>query len=1374
MPRSCSARWTALLSPRKLCRWWSIVVSSPFATDKTGTVDPSKQLGKGEGKLPDAVADTWLRWGKEQEGVRCDGNTCNSLKLSESTSSVLRRFPAPHIRKADRPDANESACDTVKDGIRGEAVEEYSMSVDALCATNSPRRSSSPQAVLARLRCFMPLFLRVDASAEQRAVLARRCRETEGANAGDFPAAADPYLLRVLRQVRVSWQPWVKAAQKSRLIARDTPGALTAFTEETPTHQGDARLLELLRRSTSTTAAQGDPSALNQVAFWRSEALVREAEQERSWRILLETVPEFYVSVDLVHTELLQRYPSEGARLWASWTRTTTTMAKGFGGEARADAPHATKNGGEEIRSSLKCDDAPLLEMTEDGCAVRTPSIELCLQRGCPARLLYGGQRHASVSLRDRYSLSQNTNYGPELMHLATSLLAATVPTTPTSLPDLRELFSEQIKDVWQQVSSTSSAPFKGKNKDSATHFERGVSFFSCVEVLLDHPDLAFALRIRDTARGVVRAGLPSPPREHDTHASRDSDNLLLVQLHPAFAHERRGGADVALRALLRVRAVHHLTGACTSLWHLRRTSCATACEANAGCVAFHVHYLRSLSDSVASSLLTQLCSACGERRSVASIEERAVCAVSCVGLGEVARQQMDAVEQEGLVFVVTEGLNRADAIVVMEPCRSILLTRLFGVAGELERAQEVAPIETEAGDVPRVLGALVRMLCGSAVVRVAPSRLFYMALPHRSGLTRLFGALPDAALASFCTLQHVACFAGYPMGEQLTTGEGADLLLAAAVCARHGVHFALAPEEGKQEGRKDADAERCLADVADAGSLAVAASFLLRDRRMEKDNVSDNYPSRFPFFSSRLQAAAAHNSSFADSLKAWAGSQGAMYDYNVALRLERYTDWLDRLIGTGNSLPLERPEVISETDMSDTSLSPAAARAALLRLVALYGPEPFPAAAVPAGTLVRTTRGSNESTELAGVHAVAATPFETSINTTTAASLSGTSSDEGTADNSDNAPSLSAAPEKHLSFDASLYDALLQDAAAVQLNVASTQTAKDHATLHTAPPQTPPTGKDEREAESHVAAVPPQPGAAEASVDVSQEEDTLQFYLSTIFGEDGGNGGCDDGLTSLTAAASPFAGPTADPRSTSRPSPVVDVVTASDRHPSPPSLPRGFVFGPRSRRMPRESAGEGHAGAMPGQPSRQRQCDNNRRAFGTSVVAAVPPYSPTHFPPFPSFHSSLASTLTSVPPSAALGAMSTVARFNPFAPQAAATRDSSRCSNVRESFTGSPLSFPPRTDRFSPPSPPSLPPAPPRPPPMPPTSGCVTERGENGVGTGAGADGGAANKKRPCLSNGTSDFLGIVSDAERLRLASMIVDILRGSSGSPPTPPRC
>lgn len=384
MPRSCSARWTALLSPRILCRWWSIVVSSPFATDKTGTVDPSKQLGKGEGKLPDAVADAWLRWGEEEEGVRCDGNTCNSLTLSESTSSVLRRFPAPHIRKADQPDANESACDTVKDGIGGEAVEEYSMSVDALCATNSPRRSSSPQAVLARLRCFMPLFLCVDASAEQRAMLARWCRETEGANAGDFPAAADPYLLRVLRQVRVSWQPWVKAAQKSRLIARDTPGALTAFTEETPTHQGDARLLELLRRSTSTTAAQGDPSVLNQVAFWRSEALVREPEQERSWRILLETVPEFYVSVNLVHTELLQRYPSEGARLWASWTRTTTTMAKGFGGEARADAPHATKNGGEEIRSALQCDDAPRLEMTEDGCAVRTSSIELCLQRGCP------------------------------------------------------------------------------------------------------------------------------------------------------------------------------------------------------------------------------------------------------------------------------------------------------------------------------------------------------------------------------------------------------------------------------------------------------------------------------------------------------------------------------------------------------------------------------------------------------------------------------------------------------------------------------------------------------------------------------------------------------------------------------------------------------------------------------------------------------------------------------------------------------------------------------------------------------------------------------------------------------------------------------
>ncbi|KAG5468726.1 hypothetical protein CUR178_01561 [Leishmania enriettii] len=212
----------------------------------------------------------------------------------------------------------------------------------------------------------------------------------------------------------------------------------------------------------------------------------------------------------------------------------------------------------------------PYVEASPCGAAVRAPSLEQCLQAGCPARLIDNPQ-HAPAALQERYALLRDDgDLGPRLMHMALAMVCAVVPTSPRPLSVARQIFQDlqqqqqclhQERDSYsREVAERAGAVV---SPAAAAAHRECARFFPCVEVLLDHPQPAFTVQIFDKATGRVCARFPVPC-EADTKAATPASRPqeLQVQLHPSFSHARRGMADVALSVLEKMKAMTMLAEA--------------------------------------------------------------------------------------------------------------------------------------------------------------------------------------------------------------------------------------------------------------------------------------------------------------------------------------------------------------------------------------------------------------------------------------------------------------------------------------------------------------------------------------------------------------------------------------------------------------------------------------------------------------------------------------------------------------------------------------------------------------------------------------------------------------------------------------------
>lgn len=1298
-------------------RWWvwekSRLLKCSPATTTTAVRAPARVTEQ----LPDTVVDILVRAARERD------NRTSSFTLAPSciARSALARLPPATEDKAslngdDTAALHEATPHTLSEASAVTVGALYDALQDTLwCNKDVASQTFIPlELFFMHLAHLAPLLVRLDATAHHFGTLFAYCNEALGVKAAGLRLATttNPYMQRLLRQTRVSWQPWVSAEQKARLIA----GASSELGPERPGQCAQTSLAAHHR------AANGhSPAPCGQFLS---------AEKERSWRLLLESVPPFFVAAELVRADMRDRHGDDGERLFDAWVSRRATFA--------ASAPSA-ESGLPLSGADATAHEEPFLEVTADGCAVRAPAREACLQAGCPPRLIYNTSPTRHSALRSRHALMNNARFGAELMHAATALLAMTVPSTSCGLEDVRRLFSLQQSNsaVREQLAAASSSARP-----------TCAAFFPCVEVLLEHPDLSFAVQIRERASGFARATLPNPMEEARGAPQHSIKDTLQIRLHPSFAHALRGSADVVLTTLQHQRRRRGFLDFGSGK-EARGGTSATSCRV-------HVHYVRDAADVVPAGFAVLLRSA-DDAAAAPTVTLRAVKGVVYVSSTAVRRATHEATsvarsEEQGLQLAFACTPTRVDVVVVPAACIPFFLERVRAASSSKEEGGDGEPL--------RLLDACARLLFDSALVTLAPSRCF-TGLSRPSSLLRLWVSLSDAALASLCTLEHVAHYAGYPVGSAVAASSDADQLIAAMIQRHHQVRFVTLQQEtdadtiqkGAEQGLSGSAEE-----VWEAATVCVAALLLCRCRERE---VSILTASQSTSTADRVMAM---SNPVVDVLNRWAGSAAAMRDYGVQLRLARYTRWL-RCMG----------EDASFATAADSPATAAAARVALEGLCAAYGPEPFPDVSWD----VRPVVGGDQGTcrEAAEVH--------THMNLSDAATLDAPRNDviTGTAAREDagerqQREDTAAAPapdSEQADVDVCLYDALLSEAAALQngsataLSVSPRPTPAEGTSTMAASVDEDKEQKQTREKDETAASARPSsssspPPLAEPT-DQQEQEDTLHFYLATVLGGD------TESTATTTTANPPQPQQQSPPSDTQRGRLEVPAVELPIPIRFPPRPPLSVMHG-----LDRPFMHRGNNGSSLGEDTGVWDGADGSTAAGSAATRQIPIEAPQQ--PFSLFRTagqatrcaggvgfasaspslrpaqsrSAALVSSSSPPAVAttrpLGGGTCVALFNPFGPQ------QQHQQQQEKNADGDLAPF------FSAPASTCPPPAPPAAPPMP-----------------SATDSGALPLPLPHVSSSPVytqdtplDFLGHVTAAEKLRLASLIIDVLRGSSGSGPS----
>jgi hypothetical protein len=181
-------------------------------------------------------------------------------------------------------------------------------------------------------------------------------------------------------------------------------------------------------------------------------------------------------------------------------------------------------------------------------------------------------------------------------------------------------------------------------------------------------------------------------------------------------------------------------------------------------------------------------------------LPSRVVMCVSSVDGSEGATQRGDEATAALVLAFAGEVARRVGVIVVADACAAALNTQLSLRANQLSASLAAQPVERHDGDaagVLGVLGVLASLIRNEAAINVASSSFFCgscSSVHRRGGLARLFATLPDAALLSWGTLQHLAFYTGHLMRSRMEGGQDPDLLLAAAANHRQVYSLRLPP----------------------------------------------------------------------------------------------------------------------------------------------------------------------------------------------------------------------------------------------------------------------------------------------------------------------------------------------------------------------------------------------------------------------------------------------------------------------------------------------------------------------------------------------------------------------------------------------------
>ncbi|CAG9582141.1 hypothetical protein LMJF_34_2640 [Leishmania major strain Friedlin] len=1312
------------------------------------------------------------------------------------------------------------------------------------CSLTAP---PSLEVFFVRLASFAPLFLCLTPTSHPgsaaRQDSAEMLLEYCAGMTASLYSTLHPFMRRLLRDVRVSWQPWLSSPKIARVIAAAAAGGSAdgdwGYERSVPEHVSPSSVcdsadssLEALRCLPGDGGRSGTRAGKHRYVCTSQDAVTA----ENAWQPLLEHVPPFFVATARVQASLRRAYSDAKAlRLldaWSSQSRLHATAPLDVVAHAECRNP-----------SRLRCKDSrcdgPYVEASPCGTAIRAPSPEQCLQAGCPAWLLYKPQ-HAPATLHEKYMLSHCVDdCGPWLMHMALALVCAVVPSTSQPLSVVRQIFSDHQRQqcsLWQQERYSEKAIEAADGLDIAPAAAHAAcaSFFPCVEVLLDHPQLAFAVQVTERSTGCVCARFPVPS-EAGARTAAPSNRLqeLQVQLHPSFSHAQRGRADAALSVLEKTHRItvlaevprpQHKRDAPFDISHV----CA---------VRFHdardgvlTESLEALLQLLEKELATTLAAG-----SVSDAEQAFFLGVSEVaGLGDEAPIRRDASttvhgaryapESPRLVLLLTAVHSDSRVMDVIAVEGRTLCSQLRRMRAD-DATTSGTDEEQVAATKDRLLPVLARVLQSPTLVKVLPSSAFVEdslcgahLLRQRgpSAVRWLLDSLRSEALTSVCSLEHIAHYVGYPVDGvmPLTLTSEADSLLASTILSRYrsAIDTTTTPQGSGSGGETRGSAleqSTSARVICGAATVSLAGSLLLQNHAQE-------HPLHMPH-----EERGKHNDGSATestlgmtllcALQRWAREPTLARQHGLALRLERFQRWLAHATAGNVDDLIAHSRASSDAAARHLPMGFAAEQRCLggrevtLRdLVSRFGPEPLPSPCWMRGRQTAHSRKVKRGCCDAGVATVKDT---------------GDQIVKAKRSDSEERPSLPfpaelSASEGHVDVDALVHDALVREAAAVLQAVARhaspTKIADSDAATSTplhndaGLPLTPKEASTDA-ACSRLPSPPCSPrsdACATSGAGAPVEEDSLQSYLSTLFDEADarptattslqrpGPAAQSSALTSSaqrpegeTTGADPVGAPNMVPslRSTTAVSGATDLSTdhlpaAPASHPAacgfegsgrddPPTakapvsstlaLPMGFLYGPasvittsKSFAAPRLASAKSGAGELshplnfPVSPGLYGSREAPRQGWppppnqSASIMESAKSA--------PSSRQSPSEVLTTYHPPSLDANFAPVARFDRFAPW---RQSAPSAPNPQDS----PPSPPPQSPFSSPCAMPST---------------CQNE---------------SAQPPRPAsLSSATptgsslQTFFSFDSkDAERLRLRSLLVDTLRGTTKRPPPSPR-
>ncbi|CCW60667.1 unnamed protein product [Phytomonas sp. EM1] len=296
----------------------------------------------------------------------------------------------------------------------------------------------------------------------------------------------------VMRSLIVGWQPWVRPGLRRKLAANSHKFSFSIFKLVPPSDRTNGMYLDTV-------------------------------ELQCKWKALLHLVPPHFISVESLKARLLNQ---------------TTTPIQNTMNRPNHD---------QGVFTSLQWQDftqqSPLfhgLEWSLDQYSLRLASCEECINAGCKPDLLqvcYGAANANDDQAVGVSTLPLPLHQRPVLFYAALGLIAQAVPTFFTPLDIVQRRYASQSRAALKELRERSASPDISGSSLTDEEFQWLERHFSHLEPLLDHPDLRFAVEVRDAAEGVL-ADQPA------SFQARLPLSGALVRLHTDFFHPSRGGVD--------------------------------------------------------------------------------------------------------------------------------------------------------------------------------------------------------------------------------------------------------------------------------------------------------------------------------------------------------------------------------------------------------------------------------------------------------------------------------------------------------------------------------------------------------------------------------------------------------------------------------------------------------------------------------------------------------------------------------------------------------------------------------------------------------------------------------------------------------------